>query len=205
MKNILLLLTALFSVALHGQRIDQGDFVFRVSPGATLNYYERADSSIIFRNGESFMGIRCPVSAEYAFGKRVGISADFVYTRLNAGTMHASNFTVLDFGIGFPFYSLSSRRFFFFSQVGLHYSKLHYSHHGDFLHETTDATGYGVYFDLGAGIPLSSSKKFGMGLCLNGTGYKYPKAEYMNDFGIRADGKFNGLALSLGINFYYKI
>jgi hypothetical protein len=206
MKNLLFGCILIPVLNANAQSVDRNDIVLAVSPGATLNYYGGNDSTGPFHTGSDYFGLRAPVSLEYVFSRTFGISADFVYSRMNAGTIHTSNFTVADFGLGLRFHSPSNKRIIdWFGEVGFHYSKLHYFFHGDLAHETTDAKGWSLFYEVGANIPLSASEKFGMGLSLNGSAYKYPAAHFEGNFGGSSDFKMNGIALATGINFYYKL
>ena len=205
-KKLLFICISLMVLRSNAQSVDRNDIVISATPGAAFSYYENLDSVGVFSTGTDYWGMRAPISIEYVFGRTFGIGGDFVYTRNLAGTFHASNFTVLDFGLGLRFHTPSSKRIFnWFGEVGVHYSNLHFFSHGDITDWTTNANGWSLFYDLGVNIPLSSSGKFGMGISLNGSGYKYTKASYENDYGGAYDYKMNALSFAGGINLYYKL
>jgi opacity protein-like surface antigen len=206
MKKLLLISISLIALSTNAQSVDRNDIVISVSPGTTFNYYESLDTSGPFIYGTDYWGMRAPVSLEYVFNRSLGISGDFNYTRLMIGTYHRSDFTVLDFGLGLRFHTPSSKRIInWFGEVGVHYSKLYFFSHGDISHLTIDANGWSLYYDVGANVPLSKSQKFGMGISLNGSGYKYLSASADYDTGTNFDFRMNALAFAAGLNFYYKL
>lgn len=206
MKKIITSLFLLAFLSIRAQSVDRNDIVISVSPGVTLNYYQRLDSAGNVYSDPFYIGGRAPLRIEYVASRSFGLYADFVYTRLNVSSLYSSNFTVLDFGGGISLHSPSSKRLLnWFGHLGLQYSKLYFCFSGDILQQTTTANGLALYYDVGANIPLSQSQKFGVGICLNGSGYRYKNAKQFWDTGATSFFQLNGLASSVGLNLYYKL
>lgn len=206
MKKIFFVCLSLLALRLNAQSVDRNNVVISVSPGGSYHYFENKDTAGPFGLGADHFGIRTPVSLEYVFNREFGVSLDFNYTRLFAQTSHPSNITMLDFGAGLSFHSPSNkRRFNWFGELGLHYSRLHYFYHGDITHHTTNASGFSIYSDAGVNIPLSANGKFGMGIHCNASVYAYTAAHYENSYGGVDDFKMNAQVFSIGLNFYYKL
>ncbi len=205
-KKLLFICISLMVLRSNAQSVDRNDIVISVSPGVALSYYQRLDSAGNVYADPNYLGFRVPLLIEYAFNRSLGLYGDFVYTRLNTGTAYQGNFTVLDFGAGFGFHSPSSKRFIsWFGHLGLQYSTMYFCFESDILHQTTTGNGLALYYDVGANIPLSQKQKFGVGVCLNGSAYRYKNAKQVWDTGTMQFFQLNALASSVGLNFYYKL
>lgn len=213
MKNLFSFLTVLSVTILHAQHVERNDILISAAPGYTSYAIELKDSNFVTHFGYSHKGIRTPLSVEYALASWIGISADFTYTQLMAYEW-SSQTSVLDCGASLRFHSPSEdHRVDWFGAIGYHYSKYYGFDAGftddmstvPFPDETTTASGRAIYFAVGGSMYFSEKEKFGMGLSLNGSSYKYPKAEWHRTNGASGDFKMGALALSAGISFFYKI
>lgn len=204
MKNLLCSIALFTFLTTSAQNVERGNVVCSASPGIAFSLWDRADTAHI--SFTEIPGLRVPITVEYALNRYLGVSGDFVYTRLiSAKTLYPSNFRILDFGVSLQLHSPSvDRHIHWTGAIGLHYSIFRYFRKGNPVNELYTANGTSLYFALGANTYLSDEKNFGIGLSLNGSGYKYPRTHYSNDLGVTSEFKMNGTALSLGINWFYK-
>ncbi len=205
MKKLLFLSITLAALTAQAQSVDRNDVVISASPGVTINIWENNAAANYHLSEE--LGLRAPITVEYVFARYFGISGDFVYTRLvSLNTLYPSNFRVLDFGVSLQLHSPSADRLIHWTgAIGFHYSRFHYFHKRGIEHETYDAGGTALYYAIGANTYFSSGGKLGIGLLLNGSSYNYPITHYTNNYGGDSEFKMNGMALSLGVNIFYKI
>ncbi len=205
MKIFLFICIMLLVLNANAQSVDRNDIVIAASPGASLNAYSHPDTGRLMPRQE-YLALRIPVSLEYVFNQRSGLSLDIVYTRLYPGMDYTSDYTINDVGLGYRFHSLSEQRILhWFGSIGVHYSKLKFELQTDFYSETKKANGIGIFFDLGTNIDLTSNGNFGIGFSLNGSGYNYLSGQHSDSSGDIYNFKMQGICLSTGINLFYKI